>query len=185
MAKCIPEKFVGVKMVVAIQQKFIEKEENLIFIPKIYNRQYFQFLQEFWITKIPIQYFKMYSPKRAERLVFMKKLKFDMDVLVNYMDDEIREKLHNEIAPCTDEEFVAKYEELHKEKFDEKFTIDGMNIWEEIKYIVSITDETHELRIYNYEYESLGEAEKHYGIEKYNALLIEVENDIETIIKSK
>lgn len=115
----------------------------------------------------------------------MKKLKFDMDVLVNYMDDEIREKLHNEIAPCTDEEFVAKYEELHKEKFDEKFTIDGMNIWEEIKYIVSITDETHELRIYNYEYESLGEAEKHYGIEKYNALLIEVENDIETIIKSK
>lgn len=42
---------------------------------------------------------------------------------VNLMDDEIREELHSELAPCTDEEFLAAYIKAHKEKFGEDFKI--------------------------------------------------------------
>lgn len=39
------------------------------------------------------------------------------------MDDEIREELHSELAPCTDEEFLREYEKRHFEKYGEEFTI--------------------------------------------------------------
>lgn len=38
--------------------------------------------------------------------------KVDWDVIVNFMDDEIRERVHMEIAPCTEEEFLTRYLEL-------------------------------------------------------------------------
>ena len=41
---------------------------------------------------------------------------------VNFMDDEIREKLHSELAPCTDEEFLERYKQEHFEKYGEEFT---------------------------------------------------------------
>ena len=31
------------------------------------------------------------------------------DVIVDMMDDEIREAVHDDIAPCTEEEFLAEY----------------------------------------------------------------------------
>ena len=31
------------------------------------------------------------------------------DAVVNVMDDDIREAVHNEIAPCTEVEFLAAY----------------------------------------------------------------------------
>ena len=34
-----------------------------------------------------------------------------MNAIASYMDDEIREELHNEIAPCEPEEFLKKYME--------------------------------------------------------------------------
>jgi len=39
----------------------------------------------------------------------------EMDALVNYMDDDIREKVHQELAPCTHEEFILRYIELDPE----------------------------------------------------------------------
>ena len=50
-------------------------------------------------------------------------LKLGMDTLVNYMDDELREQVHRELAPCTDKEFLVRYMELHREKFDEEFDV--------------------------------------------------------------
>lgn len=47
----------------------------------------------------------------------------DMDTIANYMDDEIREQVHNEMAPCGEQEFIDRYCELHKEKFGEEFEI--------------------------------------------------------------
>ena len=47
----------------------------------------------------------------------------DFDATVNMMDDEIREKLHNELAPCTDQEFMDAYAEAHEAKFNERFEI--------------------------------------------------------------
>jgi hypothetical protein len=37
------------------------------------------------------------------------------EAIVNMMDDEIREQVHMELAPCTDEEFLARYLELDPE----------------------------------------------------------------------
>lgn len=47
----------------------------------------------------------------------------DFDAAVNMMDDEIREELHNELAPCTDQEFMDAYAEAHEAKFNERFEI--------------------------------------------------------------
>lgn len=33
---------------------------------------------------------------------------------VNLMDDDIREQVHRELAPCTSEEFLSRYLELDK-----------------------------------------------------------------------
>lgn len=35
--------------------------------------------------------------------------KDDMSSIASYMDDEIRERLHSALAPCTHEEFIAAY----------------------------------------------------------------------------
>lgn len=41
----------------------------------------------------------------------------DFDVLVEYMDDEIREDVHNRLSPCTEQEFTDEYEKLHRAKY--------------------------------------------------------------------
>lgn len=38
-----------------------------------------------------------------------------MDTIAVYMDDEIREKVHFELAPCEPEEFLQRYLELDPE----------------------------------------------------------------------
>ena len=35
-----------------------------------------------------------------------------MDAIATYMDDDIRETVHAELAPCTNDEFIARYLEL-------------------------------------------------------------------------
>ena len=35
-----------------------------------------------------------------------------MDTIVSYMDDDKREEVHAELAPCTNEEFLKRYLEL-------------------------------------------------------------------------
>ena len=42
---------------------------------------------------------------------------------VNLMDDDLREEIHMELTPCTDEEFLREYEKRHLEKFGEEFQI--------------------------------------------------------------
>ena len=45
------------------------------------------------------------------------------DAAVQLMDDEIRESVHAELAPCSDLEFLEEYIARHKEKYNEDFTI--------------------------------------------------------------
>ena len=45
------------------------------------------------------------------------------DAAVELMDDEIREEVHDELAPCTDLEFLAAYIEKHYEMYGEIFKI--------------------------------------------------------------
>lgn len=35
-----------------------------------------------------------------------------IDTIAEYMDDDIREEVHDQIAPCTEEEFLEKYLEM-------------------------------------------------------------------------
>ena len=36
----------------------------------------------------------------------------DMDIIASYMNNDIREQVHRELAPCEPEEFLARYLEL-------------------------------------------------------------------------
>lgn len=47
----------------------------------------------------------------------------DFEAAVNLMDDEIRETLHAELAPCTEQEFFDAYCKAHEEKYGEEFAI--------------------------------------------------------------
>lgn len=38
--------------------------------------------------------------------------KFDWDVIVHYMDDNAREQVHGELAPCSEFEFLVRYLEI-------------------------------------------------------------------------
>ena len=43
----------------------------------------------------------------------------DFEASIELMDDEIRESLHNELSPCSDQVFFSAYEKAHEEKFGE------------------------------------------------------------------
>lgn len=46
------------------------------------------------------------------------------------MDDDIREALHAELAPCTDQEFFTAYEAAHLAKFGEEWELSKANpVW--------------------------------------------------------
>ena len=47
----------------------------------------------------------------------------DFNTCVNMMDDEIREEIHAEKAPCSEQEFLDAYLERHAEKHGENFDI--------------------------------------------------------------
>ena len=49
---------------------------------------------------------------------------------VNLMDDDIREQLHDELAPCTPQVFFDAYVSAHAKKFGEDWTLDNPNpVW--------------------------------------------------------
>ena len=43
------------------------------------------------------------------------------------MDDDIREQVNSELAPCTDQEFFSAYEKAHEEKFNEVWELSKSN----------------------------------------------------------
>jgi len=45
------------------------------------------------------------------------------EAAVNLMDDDLREEIHRELAPCTEQEFLDEYVKRHKEKFGEEFKV--------------------------------------------------------------
>ena len=51
----------------------------------------------------------------------------NFDAAVPMMDDDIREDLHMELAPCTDQEFFTAYEKAHEERFGEEWELSKEN----------------------------------------------------------
>ena len=52
----------------------------------------------------------------------------DYDAVVNMMDDELREMLHQKITSeqlaCTNQQFVDRYTYLHHDKYGEEFYVE-------------------------------------------------------------
>lgn len=49
---------------------------------------------------------------------------------VNLMDDDLREQLNDELAPCSAQEFFDAYVNAHAEKFGEDWVLDDPNpVW--------------------------------------------------------
>lgn len=46
---------------------------------------------------------------------------YNFDSAVDLMDDEIREAVHADLAPCSDIEFMREYEKRHLEKYGKEF----------------------------------------------------------------
>ncbi len=46
-----------------------------------------------------------------------------MEAAISLMDDEIRERLHNEMAPCSNEVFFRRYQHEHYNKYGEFLTV--------------------------------------------------------------
>ena len=51
----------------------------------------------------------------------------DYEMAVTAMDDEKREDLHSELAPCTEQEFFTRYEKEHELKFGEEWELSKEN----------------------------------------------------------
>ena len=56
-------------------------------------------------------------------LVMLNNEAVDFEVAVNLMDDDIREEVHADLAPCTDQEFMDEYVKRHEAKYGETFVI--------------------------------------------------------------
>lgn len=53
--------------------------------------------------------------------------KINYEAAVTFMDDEIREELHMELAPCSEQEFFSAYEKAHIEKYGEEWELSEEN----------------------------------------------------------
>ena len=47
----------------------------------------------------------------------------NFEAAVELMDDELREQIHADLAPCTEAEFLAEYCRRHEQKYGEQFEI--------------------------------------------------------------
>lgn len=43
---------------------------------------------------------------------------YDFEYAVSMMDEELREEVHADMAPCTDQEFFEEYVTRHNERFE-------------------------------------------------------------------
>ena len=52
------------------------------------------------------------------------------EAAVNLMDDDLREQIHNDMAPCSNQEFFDAYVNAHAKKFGEDWVLDDQNpVW--------------------------------------------------------
>lgn len=53
------------------------------------------------------------------KVINMNGIAIDFDTAVSMMDDDIRESVHAELAPCTEQEFFTAYEKAHAAQYGE------------------------------------------------------------------
>ena len=50
-------------------------------------------------------------------------VEIEWNTAVNLMDDDLREELSAELAPCTEQEFFEAYAKAHENKFGEEWEL--------------------------------------------------------------
>ena len=65
--------------------------------------------------------------KVVNKVVNKNGYELDFDLSLIYMNDEIREKLANEIAPCSPQEFFTGYEKAHEKETGEEWFLSETN----------------------------------------------------------
>ena len=53
--------------------------------------------------------------QKGKRMKIREVNQVSLDEIAGYMNDEIREQVHAELAPCTPEEFLTRYLQLDRE----------------------------------------------------------------------
>lgn len=61
------------------------------------------------------------------KVINMNGTEINYEAAVMLMDEEIRESLHFELAPCTEQEFFTAYEKAHAEKYGEEWELSKEN----------------------------------------------------------
>lgn len=59
-----------------------------------------------------------------EELEYHDSLETRLEAAAEIMDDDLREQVHSELAPCRAEQFLVRYCELHERKFGVAFAMD-------------------------------------------------------------
>ena len=60
---------------------------------------------------------------RNEKTGWVVERESDFDVAVSVMDDEIREAVHSDLAPCSEQAFMDEYCKCHEAKYNELFAV--------------------------------------------------------------
>jgi hypothetical protein len=47
----------------------------------------------------------------------------DFEVAIDLMDEDLRDRLHTIMDPCSDQEFMDAYAKAHADKYDEVFVV--------------------------------------------------------------
>lgn len=61
------------------------------------------------------------------KVINMNGTAIDFETAVSMMDDDIRESVHAEHAPCTEQEFFTAYEKAHAAKYGEEWELSKAN----------------------------------------------------------
>ena len=79
------------------------------------------------LDKLIIKNNKNNGGKRKMLVENRNNYKLDFESAVMLMDDDIREQVNRELAPCTDQEFFSAYEKAHEKKFGEIWELSKSN----------------------------------------------------------
>lgn len=57
-------------------------------------------------------------------------VEINYEAAVNLMDDDLREQIHRDLAPDTEQEFFTAYEEAHLKKYGSEWELSKSNpVW--------------------------------------------------------
>ncbi len=55
--------------------------------------------------------------------VMLRDKEIDFDVVVELMDEDIRDRLHTTMDPCSNQQFMDAYAKAHADKYNEEFVV--------------------------------------------------------------